>query len=65
MNKKNYSKELDTGINLVRNVKTYNFGVNQIGKLKSILDKKKNGTGMLNENVVFFIDNFFLDQIRR
>jgi len=60
MNKKNYSKELDTGINLVRNVKTYNFGVNQIGKLKSILDKKKNGTGMLNENVVFFIDNFFI-----
>ena len=60
MNKKNYSKVLDTGINLVKNVKTYNFGIGQIDKLKSILEKKKNEIEMKNEKVVFFIDDFFI-----
>ena len=51
---------MDTAINLVKNVKTYNFGIGQIDKLKSILEKKKNEIEMKNEKVVFFIDDFFI-----
>ena len=52
---------LDTGINLVKNVKTYNFGINSINNLKSVLEKRKNENSHLNlqEKIIFFIDNFF------
>ena len=52
---------LDTGINLVKNVKTYNFGINSINNLKSVLEKRKNENSYLahQEKIIFFIDNFF------
>ena len=39
---------LDTGINLVKNVKTYNFGINSINNLKSVLEKRKNENSKSN-----------------
>ena len=65
MKKENYLKILDTGISLVKNVNTYNFGINSIDNLNLVLNKKKieNNKKDYQDKVVFFIDNFFKDDL--
>ena len=62
MNNLSENKILNTGINHVKNVASYNFGFNTISHLKKILRKKRKETSGLNQKAVFFIDDFFVNQ---
>ena len=55
------SKILDTGIKNIKNVNRYNFGVDSILYCSEILNERRKSIDKSSNGVLFFIDDYFLN----